>query len=104
MRPRVAGLLVVVQLAVPTVALASGVPSRFGFHMFSGHEETLVVQVLDRDGHEMLIDLDDYVASGRGEIGWAGRLPEFICGHNAEAGVVTVTSRGERRTVACQRR
>jgi hypothetical protein len=95
---------VAVQLTIPAAAFAQGVPSRFGFQMFSGHEEALAVRVLDRAGQELVIDLDDYVASGRAEIDWSGRLPDFICDHNAQAGLVTVTSGDKSRTVSCPSR
>ena len=100
-RPRLAAVLVAVQLAIPAAAFANGVPSRFGFQMFSGHKEALEVRVVDRSGLEVVIDLDDYVASGRAELQWSKALPDFICEHNTEAAVVTVISRDESRTVSC---
>lgn len=89
------------QVAVPVAAFADGVPSRFGFHMFSGHAEPLEVRVLDRSGAEVATDIDDFVASGRGEIDWSRRLPAFICARLEGAAVVTVTSRGRTRSLTC---
>lgn len=100
-RPRLAAVLVVVQIGIPAAAFANGVPSRFGFQMYSGHEEALSVRVVNRAGVEIPIDLDDYVASGRGEIDWSGALPEFVCARHADAAVVTVTSRDRSRTLSC---
>ena len=99
-RPRLAAVLVVVQLGIPLVALTNGVPSRFGFHMFSGREG-LSVHVVDDSGADLPLELDDYVAAGRPELDWSKVLPEFICEREAEAAVVTVSSRHTRRALSC---
>ena len=101
MRPRLAVAVLLVQLAVPLVALTQGVPSRFGFHMFAGRGETLSVLVLDRAGEEIPVDVEDFVAAGRPELAWADVLPERVCQRQEGAAVVTVTSRGRTRTVRC---
>jgi hypothetical protein len=96
----VAAVLVAVQLLIPAAAFANGVPSRFGFHMFSGREG-LSVSVLDDAGAHLRIDVDDYVAAGRPELDWLQALPDIICERLEDAAVVTVTSRVGSRTVSC---
>lgn len=100
-RLRVIAAAIVVQVAVPTVALAHGVPSRFGFHMYSGQESGLVLEVFDAQGDALAVDLDDYVASGRLELDWTEVLPEAVCRKTPEAVVVTVRSRSRERSVTC---
>jgi len=100
-RHRLVAAAVVVQLAVPAVALWHGVPSRFGFHMYSGRSTGLAVEVLDVQGQRLDVDLDDFVASGRPELDWTEVLPEAVCAGTPAAVQVTVRSRGRERSVSC---
>ena len=102
-RPRLIAAAVVLQVAVPAVALAHGVPSRFGFHMYSGRTPGLAVEVLDVAGRPLVVDLDDYVASGRPELDWTAVLPEAICARTPAAAEVSVRSRDHERSISCAR-
>lgn len=88
---------------MPAVALAHGVPSRFGFHTYSGQTPGLAVEVLDAQGRPLVVDLDDYVVSGRPELDWTEVLPEAICRKIPEAVEVTVRSRDRDRSITCLR-
>lgn len=102
-RRRLVVAAIAVQVTVPVVALAHGVPSRFGFHMYSGQTPGLAVEVLDVQGQPLAVDLDDYVASGRPELDWTDVLPEAICRHTVAAAEVTVRSRHHERSLTCER-
>ena len=102
-RPRLIVAAVVIQVAVPAAALAHGVPSRFGFHMYSGRDLGLAIEVVDSGGRRLQVDLDDYAASGRPELDWTEVLPEAICRRTPEAAEVTVRSQGNERSVTCAR-
>ena len=91
---------VAVQVVVPLAALLDGPPSRFGFHMYSGHAG-LGVRALDRDGQPVELDLHRWVARGRGELDWSAVLPERICASEPTVVEVTVTSGGRERTLRC---
>jgi hypothetical protein len=102
-RPRLVAGAVVLQVVVPAVALANGVPSRFGFHMYSGRDLGLAVEVVDARGRSLAVDMNDYTASGRPELDWTEVLPEAICRKTPEAAEVVVRSQGHERSVTCVR-
>jgi hypothetical protein len=91
MRTRVLVAVVAIQIAVPTVATLHGVPSRFGFHMYSGNERFSVVAV-DDDGAAVPIDARALVAKLRYEIDWSRTLPDLICREVPSVSRVVVTS------------
>lgn len=93
--------VIAVQVLVPLVALlGSEPPTRLGFQMYSGVGE-LVIQVEDRDGNKMDVDLGQVLAAPpRVELDWTHRLPEALC-RFAGAARVTVTQPSAARTVNC---
>jgi|EndMetStandDraft_8_1072994.scaffolds.fasta_scaffold1032702_2 hypothetical protein len=83
--------VVAMQLAVPTVATVHGVPSRFGFHMYSGAERLSVTAVDDR-GARLSVDVGALVAKVRYELDWTRILPGLVCDELPQARRVVVTS------------
>ena len=96
----VLGALVCVQVAVPLWATVQGVPHKFGFHMFTGYE-AFGVEVSDRGGEQIEVDLHDWIVVAREDIDWAPRLAPAICATVADAATVTVRQWGEDRTHPC---
>ncbi|MBD3927009.1 hypothetical protein IEZ26_20480 [Nocardioides cavernae] len=92
--------LVCVQVAVPLWATVEGVPHKFGFHMFTGYE-AFGVDVSDRSGEKVVVDLRDWIVVAREDIDWAPRLAPAICATVPDAATVTVRQWGEHRTRSC---
>jgi hypothetical protein len=99
---RFVAVAIALQVAIPTVALLEGPPSRFGFHMYSG-QSALEVTVVDADGRTIPVDLDQWVARGRSELDWTDALPPRICAELPEAAEVTVRSGDRVRRLTCSR-
>lgn len=91
MRTRVLVAVLAIQVVVPAVATLHGVPSRFGFHMYSGNERFSVVAV-DDDGTDVPIDVNSLVAKIRYELDWSQVLPEVVCREVPSVHRVVVTS------------
>jgi hypothetical protein len=91
MRARLLAAVLATQVAVPTAATLHGVPSRFGFHMYSGNEH-LAVSARDRHGQQVDVDVPSLVAKVRYELDWSRILPDVICDHYPHARRVVVTS------------
>jgi hypothetical protein len=91
MRTRVLVAVLAIQVAVPAVATLHGVPSRFGFHMYSGNERLSVVAV-DDDGADVPVDVGSLVAKLRYELDWSRVLPELVCREVPAVHHVVVTS------------
>lgn len=93
--------VIALQLAVPAVALASGVPSRFGFQMYSG-QGRVAVEAVDSHGAAVPVDLGDIVPGLlRAEFDWTGELPEAVCVATPSAVRVTVSQPDQERTIRC---
>jgi hypothetical protein len=91
MRTRALVAVLAIQVAVPTVATLHGVPSRFGFHMYSGNERLSVVAV-DGAGSDVPIDVSALVAKLRYELDWSRILPDLVCREVPSVHRVVVTS------------
>lgn len=99
--PWLLAAVVAAQLVVPAIALLGTPPTRFGFQMYSA-QGGVVVEVVDRAGREVPIDLGEVVAgTPRPELDWTGVLPERICDSKPHAVRVTVTQPERRRTLRC---
>jgi hypothetical protein len=97
----VIALVILVQAAVPTIALLGEPPTRFGFQMYSA-QGTVSVEAVDLEGGEVGIDLSRLVAGTlRPELDWTRVLPEEICAAEPRAARVTVRQPGNERTVRC---
>jgi hypothetical protein len=91
-----------IQLTVPILALLDGVPSRFGFHMYSGHNG-IDVRAEDIRGTDVKVNWGHLVAHRRPELDWTSVLPERICADVPEAARVTVRSGQSTRSLECSR-
>jgi len=93
-------LVVAAQILVPTLVLVTaGVPSRFGFHMYS-RSASVEILALDASGREVPVD-PDIVTHLRLDLPLTDRLPEYVCERVPEAVTVTVSQLEESRTVTC---
>jgi hypothetical protein len=92
---------VVVQIAVPAMALMKSPPTRFGFQMYSGQGWTSV-EVIGSSGDAIDVDIESYVAGAlRPELDWTRNLPEVLCSSVRGAAWVTVTQLDRSRSLAC---
>lgn len=91
--------VVVLQCLVPLLAAVHGVPSRYGWHMFTGRD-TFAVEVLDSRGREIPVSFDRWVVDLRPELDWRP-LATAICRDVDAADAVHIFARGQREVVAC---
>lgn len=102
--PVVVAAVIVLQAAVPTVALIwPEKPNRLGWQMYSGigtgADEDF--SIVGQDGAEIEVDWGEVRAKPRRpELDWTRHLPEAIC-DQSDAIQVTVTNSGRTRTVTC---
>lgn len=93
--------VIVLQLAVPTIAFMGKPPARFGFQMYSGIGAVSVTAVDDR-GEKIPVDVNAELAGLlRPDLDWTGALPERICVASPSAVRVTVEQSGRQRTIQC---
>jgi len=93
--------VIAAQIAVPAVALANGVPSRFGFQMYSG-QGGVTVEAVDARGKAVPVDLEGLVPGLlRPEFNWTDALPEAVCAAKPSAARVTVRQSDHERSVRC---
>jgi hypothetical protein len=93
--------VIAAQVAVPIVALANGVPSRFGFQMYSGRGG-VVVEAVDARRKAVPVDLDSILPGLlRPEFDWTGALPEAVCATTPSAARVTVRQQDRERSIRC---
>jgi hypothetical protein len=93
--------VIALQVVVPAVALTNGVPSRFGFQMYSG-QGAVTVEAVDARGDEVPVDLDEIVPGLlRPEFDWTNALPEAVCAAEPSADRVTVRQPDHERSVRC---
>jgi hypothetical protein len=82
-RSRILGLLavafLVVQLAVPAVALFGPRPSRFGWHMYSALPPVPHAWVIHADGSQETVDVTSLFVVPRAEIDYATALRDRLC-------------------------
>ncbi len=98
--PRWVLLVVAIQVMIPLVATFSGpIPSRFGFHMYSG-DDLVTYSVVDSTGAPLEVD-QPVVGRLRSELPWTSRLPEYLCDHVPGASQVSVSQPGDTRTLKC---
>ena len=90
-RHPVIALVVLVQVAVPAVALVNDPPTRFGFQMYSGVGEVPSIRLDLADGGSQDLTLREVVAVDRVELDWASRLPSELCARFPAATRVTLT-------------
>jgi hypothetical protein len=100
-RRRLVAAVIALQVAVPTIALAHSVPSRFGFQMYSG-QGGVAVEAVDARGRAVPVDLDRIVPGLlRAEFDWTVVLPEAVCAATPSADRVTVSQPEQKRSVRC---
>jgi hypothetical protein len=92
----------VVQLAVPTVALFGPRPARFAWQMYSALPPVPEASVVWADGHEEPVDLSSLFAVQRAEIDYAAVLRAGLCGATGAAAVRIKLSDGGIEEIACR--
>ena len=100
MRNRLVAAALAVQVVVPLVATLHGIPSRLGFHMYSGREHLVLIAV-DKDGRAVPVDVSTLVANVRYELDWSRVLPALVCEELPAVHRVTVASGDETATRTC---
>ncbi|MCD2443471.1 hypothetical protein LQ757_14415 [Agromyces sp. SYSU K20354] len=94
-------VVIVLQIAIPLVALLQPPPQKFGFQMYSGLGG-VTATVVDGDGAERSVtDFDQLVAKYRPDTDWLPLLPEAICDSDADAAEVRVEQSGRVRSIEC---
>ena len=90
-RARILGLLavafLVVQVAVPAMALFGPRPSRFGWHMYSALPPVPQAWIVRENGSEEIVDVTSLFVVPRAEIDYATALRDRLC---AVSGAVEV--------------
>jgi hypothetical protein len=99
---RLIATIIAAQLVIPTAALVHGIPSRFGFHMYSGHPG-VVVKAWDLEGAPVETNWAALVAGARAELDYTAALPEKLCSSVLRAARVEVRSLDKRRVLKCDR-
>ncbi len=88
------------QIVVPTIALLSPPPAKFGFQMYSGIGG-VSAQVVHDDGRTEHLDPRPFVAKYRPDIDWLPALPEAMCSGIPTAVEVLVEQDGRIRSLTC---
>ena len=100
-RRRMLAAVVVIQFAVPTVALTMDAPTRLGFQMYSGMGEVPVVEVVTREGDVETLRQDKVIAVARAELPWAQFLPPHVCRVYSDAQAVRLRYKAGVRSYSC---
>lgn len=82
-------LLIALQVLVPLGATLHQVPSKLGFHMYTGFEFWQLT-VKDADGDILDVDRSKWIAVPREDLDWSPRIAPVICAEVPDAAVVTV--------------
>ncbi|TYL53188.1 hypothetical protein [Agromyces mariniharenae] len=94
-------LVVLVQFAVPAIALLLPPPQKFGFQMYSG-AGGVAVTIFDADGDPIEpVDIDELVGQLRPDIDWLPVLPERLCQEVPGADRVIVEQSAHERSITC---
>lgn len=91
---------VVIQLAVPMLALGQPRPARFGWQMYTAVSSLPEVRLEAADGTTSTVDLADLLARERADVDVSAALARHLCA-TTDAAAVLVTSGGEEERVAC---
>lgn len=89
-----------VQLAIPALALSEPRPARFGWQMYTAVPTLPTVRIEAADGSLSPVDLGGLVARGRADADFSSALADHLCA-TTDAAAVLLDSRGDSRRVAC---
>lgn len=92
---------VVVQLAMPAMALLGDRPTRFGWQMFTAYAPPPEVSVMSTDGELRPVDLDELLALPRPEADLISAIVTALC-DDPDTGAVLVERDGETRHEVCR--
>jgi len=70
---------IVIQLAMPILALAEPRPARFGWQMYTAVPSLPRVTVEDAEGRTQWVDVTDLVARGRADADFSTGLVDHLC-------------------------
>ena len=93
---------VVVQLAVPAIALFGPRPARFAWQMYSALPPVPQAWVVNADGSETAVDLSSLFAVQRAEIDYVSVLRAGLCEATGADRVRIQSLTGEQETMACR--
>ncbi|MEO7296458.1 MAG: hypothetical protein ABIZ57_09960 [Candidatus Limnocylindria bacterium] len=88
---------IVIQLAVPILALAQPRPARFGWQMYTAVPSLPRVSVEDADGRTQPVEVTDLVARGRADADFSAALVEHLCATTDATAVRIASDDGEER-------
>lgn len=94
--------VVLLQFAVPLLALLQPPPTRFGFQMYSGRGGA-EVRVVDDSGESHPVPMDRVAAIFRPELNWTRYLPEYLCSTRHHAVAIHVRQAEQSRSLSCGR-
>jgi hypothetical protein len=95
----VATVFLVIQLAVPILALGQPRPARFGWQMYSALTSLPHVQLESADGSLTAVDLSKIVARGRAEADFSGAIATHLCETTDAVAIRLASGENERRIV-----
>jgi hypothetical protein len=95
--------VVVLQVAVPAIAMTQPKPARLGFQMYSGYGAGSIT-VLDAHGEEIPVDAASLLPRNlRPELDWTQHVPQHFCAAISEAATVVIEQDATGRTsVSCE--
>lgn len=94
---------IVIQLAVPVLALAQPRPARYGWQMYTAVPSLPRVTVEDADGRTQSVDVTDLVARGRAAADFSAALVDHLCETtDIVAPIMALGDRAYRRIAARQ--
>lgn len=96
-----AAAFMVVQLAVPILALAGPRPARFGWQMYTALVSFPEVSVEGADGRITSVDVAGLVASGRADANFSTAIAEHLC-RTTSATAVHLRANAIEERVTCQ--
>ncbi|MEO5986536.1 MAG: hypothetical protein ABIW50_04035 [Candidatus Limnocylindria bacterium] len=89
-----------VQLAMPALALSEPRPARFGWQMYTAVPTLPTVRIEAADGSLGPVDLGGLVARGRADADFSSALAAHLCA-TTNAAAVVLDSAGTTQRVAC---
>jgi hypothetical protein len=95
-------LFVVVQFAVPVLALFGPRPGRGGWQMYSSFPHVPSVWLIDAAGHEAEVAPDQLFVQLRAEIDFAAALRAGVCDASGAVAVKLSDSRGTTEVIECR--
>jgi len=92
---------IVIQLAVPILALAEPRPARFGWQMYTAVPSLPRVTVEDAEGRTQSVEVTDLVARERADANFSAALIDHLC-ETADVVAVHIRMDDQEERVPCQ--